>query len=621
MQVTQIKDQFRNIDIVLDRSDTIWNQFRCIRSKNIHIPLLTHLPNDARIINIVYGIRILIATIAIVVSAITTNIIIYGICGLVWSILVLILLFDCNYSIFLDGISTFDVYYKVINMGIGVLGQYIALDWFYSDWDPEPNKYVLYTISGIIIFANMMVVLVVSLFDGYHSDLSKVKFFIVAMFVLYHCYRLIRFSVFYPNKNSDVIYFAHKYTLDWEVAAMSSTFSTLAFVCKQFFQGIITKRATVVSCSLPFKTRTRIERATLELETQLLPTQRPSLMSGPSTVFTKSDDSIRNNMDNIKNIDELNQTTLDNFNAINKKPRKITSKMHLYRSDPSLELKFDASELSEEIGSNTSVSTMAQESCDQFNIAIDRNVTLLYALLYYACGIKDESKLTNICNTVHNVWFLWFLGLFVIGYLILNSIINLFDYGWVKVSFLTGCLISALIMISSMNYQIFCYQIATFVVWWKVWTAIQLYIGMTLMDKKNDENAWNENNQGYNIIQSYYDAIINFILVCFVTTISLSTIEAITFLSMSKWVRIIVRNLFIVLGIFYFGRWALEYGEIAKGNYFISLSIGGQTDRFDMKHIVVLKAIDLLLWFSVQLVRQIRFQDTVKWQRITLRLE
>ena len=69
----------------------------------------------------------------------------------------------------MDGISTFDVYYKVINIGIGVLGQYIELNWFYHDWDPEPNKYVLYAVSGLIILANMMVVLIVSLFAGYIS--------------------------------------------------------------------------------------------------------------------------------------------------------------------------------------------------------------------------------------------------------------------------------------------------------------------------------------------------------------------------------------------------------------------------------------------------------------------
>ena len=100
MQITQIKDQFTNIDILLDRSDTIWNQFACIRSKKIHIPLLTHLPDDVGVINIIYGIRILIAIIAIVVCLITSDIITYTICWLIWILLVLILLLDCNYIVF-----------------------------------------------------------------------------------------------------------------------------------------------------------------------------------------------------------------------------------------------------------------------------------------------------------------------------------------------------------------------------------------------------------------------------------------------------------------------------------------------------------------------------------------
>ena len=77
----------------------------------------------------------------------------------------------------------------------------------------------------------------------------------------------------------------------------------------------------------------------------------------------------------------------------------------------------------------------------------------------------------------------------------------------------------------------------------------------------------------------------------------------------------------ILLGIFYFTRWTLEYGEIRKGDYFENLSIDGKSDTIDIKHIVVLKAFDLSLWFSVQLVRQIRFADSVQWYKITLRME
>ena len=171
-----------------------------------------------------------------------------------------------------------------------------------------------------------------------------------------------------------------------------------------------------------------------------------------------------------------------------------------------------------------------------------------------------------------------------------------------------------------MNYQIFCYHIATFVLWWKILTAIQLFIGMILLDTKNDDNAWNKNNDGYNIIQSYCDTIIGFILICFLITISLSIIEAFTFLSKSKWSKIF-SNFMILLGIFYFTRWTLEYGEIRKGDYFENLSIDGKSDTIDIKHIVVLKAFDLSLWFSVQLVRQIRFAHSAQWYKITLRME
>ena len=103
---------------------------------------------------------------------------------------------------------------------------------------------------------------------------------------------------------------------------------------------------------------------------------------------------------------------------------------------------------------------------------------------------------------------------------------------------------------------------------------------------------------------------------CFVATISLSIIEGFTFLSISKRTRF-ARNCTVLIAIFYFCRCGLQYGETNKGNFYLTLSIGSHTDTIDMKHVVVLKAIDLSLWFAVQFVRNIRYPDSIKWQRIT----
>ena len=138
---------------------------------------------------------------------------------------------------------------------------------------------------------------------------------------------------------------------------------------------------------------------------RLLPTQRHSLMSPSSTIiFSKSDDSVG---DNINNIDH------DQLNLANKTTKTTTSKMHLYRNDASLDLNIDEFKLVSDIEPNTSVSAMAQKICDEFNICIDNNVTLLYALLYYTCGIKNDSKLQKICNIFPNIYVFYMFFRFI----------------------------------------------------------------------------------------------------------------------------------------------------------------------------------------------------------------
>ena len=648
MRITHIKDQYRNIEIVLDRNETIWNQFSCIRSKKLYVPYLTHLPNDIGKVNIIYCIRIIIATIAIVVSARSTNFIIHCLGGFVWIILSIILLLDCNYNIFLDGITTFDVYYKVINVGIGILGEYITFDWFETaPYNTQPNKHWLYTSAIIVIFANMLVVLVVSIFDGYHQGLSKVKFYIVALFIVYHCYRLVMLSIYSENSNDHTTRLFNTYTLDWKVAGLSCTFSSLAFVCKQYAVGITTNYATVVSCSIPFKSRSTVvlanmdpdaNHSTLELNQRLLvPSRQPSLLSTPSTDYSavKSDHghtdnaresmnaTVSNNSDT--NIIEQDKTQINsNSDDTNVSNNDTTDNKfeNMYRV-PLLQINVDVSEKTEEDADTrltTSVSAMVQQDIDQFNIEIDTSVTLLYAILYNTCHVYDDRKLEKICNILHSKQLLLIVILYIVGYLVVNLIVNLFNYAWIKLAVVVIYFLFSLIAFVSVNYQIFRYKIVTFILWWKIFDMIQFSIGMTLIDQKNDKDAWNNDNKGYNTIEAYIETVIIFFQMCFILMIALSVVDGFTYLSKSKCLRFL-RNCVTLSGIFYLCRWGLQYGEANKHNFHLSLSIGNETSVIDMKHLVVLKSVDLSLWLAVQLVRQIRYADTIKWYRIIVRLQ
>ena len=125
------------------------------------------------------------------------------------------------------------------------------------------------------------------------------------------------------------------------------------------------------------------------------------------------------------------------------------------------------------------VSFMAQKNCDQFKIEIDTNVTLLYMILFRIFHVYYTAKVKKICDACHSKWVLFVSILFMFGYLLVNSIINLFYYAWIKLFLLFGYLFTSLIVVSSLNYQIFRYKIGTFILWLKISDMVQFFIGMT----------------------------------------------------------------------------------------------------------------------------------------------
>ena len=156
--IVGIEEQLDEILIILNRCETVWDHFNCIK-----IPFLTHVSDKN--MNRVYTIRIIIACAAIVMAIFNSgNAIINLMCTFIWVFMVFISILDCNYSIFVDALFTFDVYYKIINIAIGVIGNTIVNDWYkskYPKWTDNYNIIVIYTSGTIVIIGNMLLLLFV----------------------------------------------------------------------------------------------------------------------------------------------------------------------------------------------------------------------------------------------------------------------------------------------------------------------------------------------------------------------------------------------------------------------------------------------------------------------------
>ena len=160
---------------------------------------------------------------------------------------------------FLDGLTAFDVYYKVLNIGIDVLGTKIVNNW-YEDYYPSQlletnvhnidtyhfNHRLLYALGILIVLGNMMFVFLVSLYDGCNVN-RGIKFSLSLLFAGFYVHKIGKLYFTSTTTSGHIVHFWN-YDIDWRVASISSIFVTLLFIFKQYFQIIFRNRMTLVTC-------------------------------------------------------------------------------------------------------------------------------------------------------------------------------------------------------------------------------------------------------------------------------------------------------------------------------------------------------------------------------------
>ena len=72
-------------------------------------------------------------------------------------------------------------------------------------------------------------------------------------------------------------------------------------------------------------------------------------------------------------------------------------------------------------------------------------------------------------------------------------------------------------------------------------------------------------------------------------------------------------SIFLLLAIGFWCKWAFSYGENNAPSFVLKFWDGYS---IDVKHVVVMKALDTALWFTVQLVNQYRHNHHVLWRKV-----
>lgn len=167
-----------------------------------------------------------------------TNIILFLIC-IFW-------IYICNKTILKHGLLQFDVLYKMVNVLVAMLARSIMEDFYYKyhyfDSLNECGSFC-YIDAIIWISTQTLFILCISLLnDGVCINITP-KIIIQFMGIIYYCYLFIlvftlksdKKLVFYSNtKHVDNNNSTTEYTIDWRSIAMSSLFTVIIFLLKQF---------------------------------------------------------------------------------------------------------------------------------------------------------------------------------------------------------------------------------------------------------------------------------------------------------------------------------------------------------------------------------------------------
>ena len=178
----------------------------------------------------VFFFRVIVGCIATGVAIIFENVWVDMTFTLLWIFFVLQTINESNrYVLKIALCFTFEVYYKVLNMGVGILGLLIICDWNKTARYNNLENTMLYPYGIIIIIGDMSIAALISLSDGF-SISPKFKLSLAFLWSIYFTWRLI--SAFLQESNAQ-LHITPYFSTSWRSITISSLITTIIFVIKQ----------------------------------------------------------------------------------------------------------------------------------------------------------------------------------------------------------------------------------------------------------------------------------------------------------------------------------------------------------------------------------------------------
>ena len=551
-----------DLEVLANIKDTMYNSLCCVGNDRVRIINHTHR----------YRLYVIITLILILIGIVVNDVIVLIISDALFVLLLILLFLECNKMIFIQGIKTFDVYYKVLNIAIARLTFILMTDFeqeslscaICSGDNVASNIRITHGIFSV--FISSLGMLLLSLIDGYQMNLKiKVTFVLASILYFIYLFCVIYFGYNINNTSSSIKNTSAFKLMNYSsLHAISSTtiINAIIFLTRQLY-FIISKpnKLILVSTYVTYK-----------------------LIRGHHIAIN---DSGNDDYDNTDTDVELQNSDLADLASDHSMSSSITKK----ESDAII------------------IDTIKQSDKTVSVANIDESETILnHLLLTLIADTNDahsQSKAKAIAvSNFFNSRAMWgFYFGYILLYFVLIVIFGITNHSeWLHVSVLFIGIIVLILAHLNINYQIGIYFLKSFLFWWKLQDCVVLLILETITDNLNKMSEFSPENKNGDSTKSYSTAI--YFIAVFSVMYSLVGLSAIS-MANGAFVHLYFKIIFIILAIAYWINSTIRM--IDENTVYVNIF----DIKYDLKTTIISKATDIIFWLIVQLINQIQFANGI----------
>ena len=543
--------------------------------------------------------------VCVIIGLIVENVWVDLFATILWNLPTIKAIVDTNRQVLTTAVCfTFELYYKVISMTIGMFSLQIINNWYrhdnYSNFD---NKVVIFYRFDIV-FSAIIVVTIISLCDG-HAIPSKPKILFSTIAVGYFVYLLIETYFSHSTKVLAFTIANKRYTIHWKQIALSSLSSSIIFLIKQIvYMSLFPNKLATISFHEKIDKQTYFKQFfEKESNSNNNNTKEHNGKNIPLLAVNNFNINDSVSISSINNVDIFGSLKINNYNSDQNNDSSSNNNNSI---NINIRNKIDDYDVSKSVSSTIDIhGTMINAK-----IIAYKDITL-WLIIFDKFLLRNYSTKTKFdwSNRMSSKWTIFTCVFFICIYIIV-TIIPITD-NFLQTNDTAAIvarlfwLVIVIILAFNANFEIFLFEMTNnFSIYWRLLDLLIAYSAMLTIDSKYNEYGFDGS---ISIATLVFSQICKY-LVLSIGIIGVSTAKS--YITLNKatqcLITVIVTGFWLHSGIIY----SLSYNDV-------EIVIFGQS--LSMRDIIFVKIIDATVWFVAQFFDQLYYFDKLKINNVKTR--